>query len=396
MKVDVSIEPDNPTPANVTADEIETRVVEAIRALAPSSLEAFIAGLERDLPSELNHTHLLAERLDVWVTDDDVGALFAYNEAAHLRRLSFVKNFTAATCSLGMQAKELKSRSGETICVLSCTACNTPYDAGTHLCHEGSTVTKLHIDEMRLPGTAARDGSRSAHSALLYLAVVVGLLKWPCAADSATAHGQDRLLDLLVEEPPPETASVQRWMVDCLLGGEMWRVPLPVILGVVDNCCAPLPKAAYLAMALMSLVVARRPAATLSLLDPIPTAGTVYVNFLTTRLPGSLTTPAAKLTNPSDLFFPPPHPTTHPPPPPTPFTHPTHPPRRPPPPPHLRLRPRGALLLPGRGILRTGPDLRRAALPVPPGRLEGRTRTRPTRGPLNHDGLTGHQPAAQR
>ena len=107
------------------------------------------------------------------------------------------------------------------------------------------------------------------HRHALFGMLMVSLLKWPCEADTPLAHGQDRLLDLIAEEPPPEAPSVQEWIGECVANGRMWSVPLGMVLGVVDNCCEPFPKAAFTAAALMSLAVSRRPAAALWLLDPV-------------------------------------------------------------------------------------------------------------------------------
>ena len=127
-------------------------------------------GLDSHRPSAWSNSHLFAERLDAWATDNDVGALFADNEAAHQRRVSFVKQFTQATCLLGMQAKELKRRSGKAICVVPCVDCNTPYDSSANHNHEGNTVVKRAIGELRLADTACEDMCHAAHTGMLYLA----------------------------------------------------------------------------------------------------------------------------------------------------------------------------------------------------------------------------------
>jgi hypothetical protein len=167
---------------------------------------------------------------------------------------------------LGMNCdKFLDVRCGAAIRVLSCTACNTCYDVGG-CSHEGMAP------KMPLPrkGNVGEAIHKLAHSTLQLMTLVTSLLNFP------DVPGKDRLVDLLAPEPPAG-AKTQEWCLQEMEAGRLMGVHS--LVGVVDNCSSPLPKCAHAAVSLLGLLVARRPARVLCLMDPEPTTKALH-NYL--------------------------------------------------------------------------------------------------------------------
>jgi len=144
---------------------------------------------------------------------------------------------------------------GDAVCVLPCIGCSTPYDAGGCR-HEG---TPPRVKPPRV-GTAA-ELADSVHEAHLRLTLAISLLTWRAPADS------DLLLDCFLQLPP-SGVDPREWADTHLQRGD-YLLALPMLLSdAVSSCARTLPKLASLSMALLSVIVSRRPEAALSTLKP--------------------------------------------------------------------------------------------------------------------------------
>ena len=258
VDVDGMSEPMSLKKQNVRALLTDDKWAEIMRHLAPKSLtmllDDLIAGTSRDW-----HNH--AEDLTLWVSPADAAAALAGD-----RLEALMQALRTATLQLGMNTKKfLDVRCKAATRVLSCQACNTCYDAGT-CSHEGM-APKLPLPRTGNVGSALHE---MTHHATQCMAVVINLLTFP------DVTGKERLVDLLVPEMP---AGVK---TEVFLEKEMLASRTPAVhtlIGLVDNCSAPLPKCAHLAMSLLGLLIARRPVQVLGLLDPEPTTKILH-NYL--------------------------------------------------------------------------------------------------------------------
>jgi len=123
------------------------------------------------------------------------------------------------------------------------------------------------------------------HFAIGFTAIAVQLLGYDAT--------EDHLLGCLVREKPAGISHID-WVLgirqtippcisvrysglfrDMPPGNETTVLPV-VLLGLIDNCSSPYPKLAMNGTSLLSMLLSRRPAAVISLLDPIQLSGALY------------------------------------------------------------------------------------------------------------------------
>ena len=246
---------------------------------APKSFAILLAELpaatERQLCSSASQNetlnaimfHKLVESLDLWASPEEVAA-FANGAAPqdHALRLSFLQHLTVSALSLGMSAKQ-NLPNATAAYAFPCLCCSTAVDGGNCRHDDSPSMIRPHVPS----GGSLASLAQATHIAILHMALAVSVLNWQAARGASSA----RFLQMCAEEGPANM-STQQWVISCTLKGEPWRAPLPSLIGLIDNCVIPFPKAANTAATLIGLVVTSRPAASLSVLDPIPTVDCVF------------------------------------------------------------------------------------------------------------------------
>mmetsp|Transcript_1943 Transcript_1943/g.2579 ORF Transcript_1943/g.2579 Transcript_1943/m.2579 type:complete len:414 (-) Transcript_1943:241-1482(-) len=82
------------------------------------------------------------------------------------------------------------------------------------------------------------------------------------------------LLNLLVPEPPPGI-EISDWVMKKVLADQ--KPPTVIsLIGIVDNCSIHFPKASNMAIAVISLMICRRPTMAFALIDPKPFMNAMY------------------------------------------------------------------------------------------------------------------------
>lgn len=107
--------------------------------------------------------------------------------------------------------------------------------------------------------------------AILQLHRAVKLLGLLC---NLLANPESNMLTrLIVKEPPAGVHPMEFLMQN---SQDLTFQPFLLLIGVLDNCAAPFPKSAHLAAPALSLLVSRRPAVALSMLDPNTLSSAIY------------------------------------------------------------------------------------------------------------------------
>ena len=101
------------------------------------------------------------------------------------------------------------------------------------------------------------------------MTVALGLLTYGVAAES------DAFLDCFLEEPPAGV-NPQDFLSSVMRRQEYWRVPVRLLLDAVARFRRPLPKLSGMALALLSVLVSRRPAAALLFTKPAEVERTMF------------------------------------------------------------------------------------------------------------------------
>ena len=246
---------------------MDAQMRQLLRDEAPPSFRAFLATLSTPASGNVHvssFNHLQAERLELWAKPEEVDAwLTDMSGDGLLQRIQFLQGLTASTMALGMLSEHAPYPS---VCVCPCIGCSHPYDAGGCQHAESAPLAFLRAP-LRGP---QKELAEALHASLLHMSLCVSLLNWKGGEGAAS------LLESLSEEAPEGTKTGD-WVMGCIAGGSGWRCSLLPLLGIVDNCCRTFPKAAHTATALLSLVVSRRPAPSLCLLDPEPTCHALFL-----------------------------------------------------------------------------------------------------------------------
>lgn len=157
-------------------------------------------------------------------------------------------------------AEQLTDQTGNLVYVSRCDGCNTCWDAGG--CEHHGSPPKRYLNAQGQTWEA--DAILKLHRSVKLLALLNNLLR---NSDSSI------LVRLVVKEPPPGVAPMNFLLQN---SHDMTSFPLGLLVGVLDNCSAPFPKAAHLAAAALSILVTRRPSVALSLLDPESLAEAIF------------------------------------------------------------------------------------------------------------------------
>jgi hypothetical protein len=262
----------------VAGDE-EAAFLFHVRNTAPSSLHAcvqdLVAGQLPRGPENRNYQHWHMEYIAKWASDADVRRVLADND--------LLKSLAAKLATLTMTLGELCEDLGPATLILPCLGCNT-------CCDQTPSGSGHHHDHPELPPRVPVDPRQrrlidAACLALKLMALTVSLLLWPQPEEEDAPHaaGQHRLLDYLVPEVPAGV-DIMRFAMDEFAAG---RPPaIAMLVGAADNCAIPLPKCAHAAVSVVSIIVSRRPAAALRLLDPQPTCAMLakYLDKILTQV----------------------------------------------------------------------------------------------------------------
>jgi hypothetical protein len=223
-----------------------------VQYLAPPEIDFMWAIEEEELIG--NNLHILAENLFDWpnmAEDDKVGALLRDSD----RLSKLVVEVADATLRLGMLSRQLHSQMPNTIFVVPCEGCNTPYDAGG--CSHESNRPKPQ--RLQLDGSLAlhNQTQHALHRATTLLALTANLL---------SREDSDLLVQLLIPEPPQGMSSAD-FVVAEIQSGKRGFVCILHLFALIDNASTAFPKAVHYAAACLSLAVCRRPARAFQLMD---------------------------------------------------------------------------------------------------------------------------------
>jgi hypothetical protein len=244
------------------AQEMKECSKECLRQMAPTSFQAFVSALSGPTTTGdvSGFHHVQAEHIEAWAKPEEVDT-FLMTSGAHRM---FLRLLTSSTLKLGQLS--IDHAPYPNVCVCPCMGCNFCYDNGGCEHDDSPPLVRLTVP---LRGRR-KELAEALHSALLHLTLAVSLLNWRGGAGAAL------LLESLSEEAPAGVPT-RRFVTDCIRTDQGWRCALLPILGIVDNCCRTFPKAAHAAAALMSLIVTRRPAPSLCVLDPEPTCHALFL-----------------------------------------------------------------------------------------------------------------------
>lgn len=214
-------------------------------------------------------THMLINDLPVWC--DARMVVDFLSDPSQVENL--LLNVEEAALGVGMSCQGMHSHMGihpYTIFVHPCLGCNTVYEVSVDTClHPHSAPRRgMPLTPSNLPLL------HNVHKFQALASLICSLLRWPGKdASAAELEGVELLLDKLAIEAPAGV-SPARFIISEVQAG---RNPLIVqLVGIVDNCHNAFPQCAHTAVALLSLIVARRPAASLCLLDPQPVIDSLY------------------------------------------------------------------------------------------------------------------------
>jgi hypothetical protein len=226
---------------------------EQVQALCRGSRPTRIDELweRQQLSSHSNNTamcteHLLADHLDLWASSNEISDLLLDND----RLQNLVNQLYESSVFIGQfcQARP-SSESPLVLVVASCDQCNTPYDLGS--CQHPNSPPRTTLIEPQV--------SVHVHLTVITLSIIANLL---------TKSNADKLVLLLTRERPGSVIT-QTQLMEWLQEGLVSKKPyvLPALVGLIDNCSNAFPKAGQLAAGVVSLIICRRPAVALAMLD---------------------------------------------------------------------------------------------------------------------------------
>jgi hypothetical protein len=251
-----------------------------LRKFAPKSLLILMVNLSQTSAYKLGSDasnrdlntaeacHKLVESLELWASPKEIAAFANGCEPLDDKmRTSFLDQLTLSSLRLCVAAQDIRADS-MAVRVLPCKGCSTVVDGGD-CCRHGDSPPVV-FPEVPSDGTMATL-ARALHINILHVALAVNILNWQAEQGESSV----RFLQMCAEESPADLTS-NEWSAACLRKGEAWRIPLSALTNVIQQCAIPFPKAANMAATLVGLIVTTRPAASLSLLDPILTVDCVF------------------------------------------------------------------------------------------------------------------------
>ena len=241
-----------------------------VQRRAPSKIDDLWAKEEEGVidPYDGGVEHIFAESLFDWPdAEEKVEALL--RDCDRLSKL--VAEVADAALRLGILSQQLQPQMPNTIIMVPCLGCNTPYDAG------GCP----HESDRRMPQRFQLDGSlawhnqtqHALHRATTLLALTANLL---------SGEDSDLLVQLLSPQPP-RGMSATDFVVAEAQSGKRGFVCILQLFALIDNTSTAFPKAAHFAAACLSLVVCRRPVRAFQLMDKDALCGALH-NYLEQNL----------------------------------------------------------------------------------------------------------------
>jgi hypothetical protein len=192
--------------------------------------------------------HNLADHLDLWASSDEISDLLLDND----RLQSLVIRLYGSSIFIGQFCQASSgSNNPRVLVVASCDGCNTPYDAGN--CQHPSSPPRAQFMDPQV--------SLHVHLTVVTLSIISQLL---------TKSNADKLVLLLAREMPSKCAVSHEKKVEWIQKCHNSLKPnvLPALVALIDNCSNAFPKAGQLGAGVMSLIICRRPAVALAMLEP--------------------------------------------------------------------------------------------------------------------------------
>jgi len=232
------------------------RVLVILPRVAPSEIDSLWAPEVARAIERSNFQHALSENLTAWASNAAIDELLQ----SRTRCLALVQELATAAVRLGLAGQQLTSQTGNTIYVAKCMGCNTCWDSGG--CEHGDSSPKRNLCIHGLPWEA--DVILNLHQTVKLLGILCNLLANP---------ESNMLTQLIIREAPPGVSPPAFFLQN---SSDVMGHPLGLLVGLLDNCASPFPKAAHLGAAALSLLVSRRPSVALSSLDPGPLTSSIF------------------------------------------------------------------------------------------------------------------------
>ena len=250
---------------------------EKVKSLAPAKIDDLWARQEEESstgdPQEIvcsrpvdpeSLTHIAAERLFDWCSDEQVSALLEDEK----RLQSLVTELADAAFHLGFNAQNLqrlfrqhrqKPNAKLPVLIVPCSGCNTPYDNGG-CCRSSSDAPKHERADLETAfgKPSAAIVSHNLHRCVKLCALTANLL----------SKRHSYLLAKYMTPEPPVGMAASDFINQLAQSGKRGFVCVLQLFALLDNASHCFPKAAMYAGACLSLTVSRRPAQAFQLLDP--------------------------------------------------------------------------------------------------------------------------------
>jgi hypothetical protein len=245
-----------------------------LKLIAPASVSALLEAAWNFVPSndgtndpesmDPSFQHMHVDHLKSWACDTDIVATLENTELMEqtISRLGSLSTQVGLNCQMFKQQLGTQFHPDQIpIHVLAgCMGCNTPYDNGD--CSHAGRPPKLVVPA----GDTLMEGFEvSVHRLTMIMAVVTELLTWKW--DTAPVNSEN-LANALVQEAPASVTNLPQFFLSERLDGRV-NIP-PMLVGLIDNCERIVPVVANKAVALLALILSRRPSVLLASLDPEP------------------------------------------------------------------------------------------------------------------------------
>ena len=206
--------------------------------------------------------HHYAEDPSFWLTEEDALAFLSKESTVS----QFIESFSVQAYMLFTMVEKVKNRlirtddySETQLYTTTCVGCSNPYDFPEHS-HDGDAVKKKPLKAF-WKGDELAHVSNLIHVVCLKLGFLMYLITWRNA--TLQAH-QFKLVEKLTSWPSDSSNYRPEEMLLKMAWEQGIYHPLLCIMGLLCECPL-LPKITHLSMPFLSILVARRPASTLSL-----------------------------------------------------------------------------------------------------------------------------------
>ena len=236
--------------------------------LSPVDFESFIESLlsqsSQSNPDQMVvMQHLHAENLKLWASAEQVADFLASPEK--VKKLA--KAVSSAVCTAGFHSSNQNRDGEDPPYVWPCAGCSTPLIAGGHT-HDGDPPP---VKMSQTWGTL----HHLVHRSITLMETVLSILKW---REECLVTGQGLLVEELLMVPRDGRPLSEHTMEAISRGVKFEETGflLGNLIGVIDNCLSVAPKAAYLAVALVGLLMSQKPALCVETLDYKPLIFALY------------------------------------------------------------------------------------------------------------------------